>query len=158
MSLQFKLFMKRTVCSHLPEKNPNRWWLGVVWWRTCLFTSARSKVILGSKECNNCNRFFTKRFLRHEEVLYLPSTATRKSFEQSWESSNRETGLFSNKKGKFSVYPLVRQGPVVRTRVRANPGLNFNLGFFFFSSKALFWIIFYIFLRVSNHQIVGKEN
>ena len=49
-------------------------------------------------------------------------------------------------------------GPVVRTLVSANPGLNFNPGFFFFLSKALSWIIFYINFRVSNHQIVGKEN
>ena len=49
-------------------------------------------------------------------------------------------------------------GPVVRTLVSANLGLNFNPGFFFFLSKALSWIIFYINFRVSNHQIVGKEN
>ena len=49
-------------------------------------------------------------------------------------------------------------GPVVRTLVSVNPGLNFNPGFFFFLSKALSWIIFYINFRVSNHQIVGKEN
>ena len=39
------------------------------------------------------------------------------------------------------------QGPVVRTPVSANPGLNFNLGFFFFLSKAFSWIIFSIFLE-----------
>ena len=50
------------------------------------------------------------------------------------------------------------QGPVVQTPVSANPGLNFNQGFFFFSSKALSQMIFYIFFRVSNHQIVDKEN
>ena len=44
------------------------------------------------------------------------------------------------------------QGPIVRTRVSANPG------FFFFLSKALNRIIFSILFRVSNHQIVGKEN
>ena len=49
-------------------------------------------------------------------------------------------------------------GPVVRTPVSANPGLNFNQDFFFFSSKALFRIIFSIPFRASNHQIVGKEN
>ena len=45
-------------------------------------------------------------------------------------------------------------GPVVRTPVSAealtqgaNPGLNFNQGFFFFSSKALSPMIFYIFLE-----------
>ena len=50
------------------------------------------------------------------------------------------------------------QGPVVWKPISANPGLNFNLGFFFSSSKALPLIIFYIVFRVSNHQIVGKEN
>ena len=40
-------------------------------------------------------------------------------------------------------------GPVVRTPVSANPGLNFNQGFFFFSSKALSQMIFYIFLEYS---------
>ena len=49
-------------------------------------------------------------------------------------------------------------GPVVRMPVSAYPGLNFNLGFFFFLSKALSRIIFYILFRVSNHQIVGKDN
>ena len=53
---------------------------------------------------------------------------------------------------------VISQGPVVRTPVSANLGLNFNPGFFFFSSKALSRIIFYILFRVSNHQIVGKEN
>ena len=37
------------------------------------------------------------------------------------------------------------QGPVVRTPVGANPGLNFNPGFFFFLSKALYRIILSIF-------------
>ena len=50
------------------------------------------------------------------------------------------------------------QGPVVRTRVSANPGLNFNPGFFFLIIKALSRIIFSIFFSISNHQIVGKEN
>ena len=40
-----------------------------------------------------------------------------------------------------------KQGPVVRTNVSANPGLNFNQGLFFFSSKALSQVIFYIFLE-----------
>ena len=54
------------------------------------------------------------------------------------------------------VYKL--PGPVVRTPVSANPGLNFNPGFFFFLSKALSRIIFSVLFRVSSHQIVGKEN
>ena len=49
-------------------------------------------------------------------------------------------------------------GPVVRKPVSANLGLNFNLGFFFLLSKAVSRIIFSILFRVSNHQIVGKEN
>ena len=43
-------------------------------------------------------------------------------------------------------------GPVVRTPVRANPG------FFFFLSKTLYRIIFSILLKVSKHEIVGKES
>ena len=39
----------------------------------------------------------------------------------------------------------VLQGPVVRTPVNSNPGLKFNLGFFFVLSKALSRIIFSIF-------------
>ena len=50
------------------------------------------------------------------------------------------------------------QGAVVRRPVSATLGLNFNPGFFFLLSKALSRIIFSILLRVSNHQIVGKEN
>ena len=50
------------------------------------------------------------------------------------------------------------QASVVRTPVSANPGLNFNSGFFSFLSKALSRILFFILFRVSNHQIVGKEN
>ena len=53
---------------------------------------------------------------------------------------------------------LVPLGPVVRTPVSANQGLNFNPAFFFFLSKALYRIIFSILFRVSNRQIVGKEN
>ena len=49
----------------------------------------------------------------------------------------------------------VHLGPVVWMPVSAKSTLNFNLGFFFFSSKVLFRIIFYIFFRVSNNQIVG---
>ena len=49
-------------------------------------------------------------------------------------------------------------GPVVRTPVSANLGLNFNPSFFFLLSKALSRIFFSILFRVSNHQIVFKEN
>ena len=54
----------------------------------------------------------------------------------------------------IAIYP----GPVVRTPVSTNLRLNFNPGFFFLLSKALSRIIFFILFRVSNHQIVGKEN
>ena len=50
------------------------------------------------------------------------------------------------------------QGPAVRTPVSANLGLNFYPGFFFLLSKALSRIVFSILFRVSNHQIIGKEN
>ena len=45
------------------------------------------------------------------------------------------------------------QGPVVRTPVSANPGLNFNPGFFFFLSKALSRIISSIFLAYDYPNI-----
>ena len=50
------------------------------------------------------------------------------------------------------------QGPVVRTPVTTNPGLNFNPAFFFLLSKALSRVIFSILFRVSSHQIVGKKS
>ena len=49
-------------------------------------------------------------------------------------------------------------GPVVPTPVSANLELNFNPGFFFYLPKALSRMIFSILFRVSNHQIVNKEN
>ena len=59
---------------------------------------------------------------------------------------------------KQPLWTLADQGPVVQMRVSTNLWLNFNLGFFFFLSKALSQIIFSILFRVSNHQIVGKED
>ena len=59
---------------------------------------------------------------------------------------------------KQPLWTLADQGPVVQMGVSTNLWLNFNLGFFFFLSKALSQIIFSILFRVSNHQIVGKEN
>ena len=53
---------------------------------------------------------------------------------------------------------LDQVGPVVRSPISANPGLNFNLGFYFFCSKAFFRIIFSILFRASDHQIVDKNN
>ena len=43
-------------------------------------------------------------------------------------------------------YSEVHQGPVVRTLFRANPGLNFNLGFHISLFKSRFRIIFLIFI------------
>ena len=52
---------------------------------------------------------------------------------------------------------LFTQGSVVRRTISANPGLNFNLGFSLFCSKALSRIIFSILFRASHHQIVVKK-
>ena len=48
-------------------------------------------------------------------------------------------------------------GPVVRRSISANPGLNFNPGFFFFCSKAFFQIIFSILFKASNRQIADNK-
>ena len=56
---------------------------------------------------------------------------------------------------RFSITVL---GRVVRRPVSANPGLNFNPGLFFCSSKAFSRKIFSILFRVFNHQIVHKKN
>ena len=49
--------------------------------------------------------------------------------------------------------------PIVRTAVSANPGLNFNPGFFlFFLSTALSRIIFSILFRGRSYQLLGKKN
>ena len=56
------------------------------------------------------------------------------------------------------TFQTINQGPVVRTPVSANPGLNFNRCFFFYLSKALSGITFFVLFRVSNHEIVPKEN
>ena len=56
------------------------------------------------------------------------------------------------------TFQTINQGPVVRTPVTANPGLNFNPRFFFCLLKALSRITFFILFRVSNHGIVPKEN
>ena len=50
------------------------------------------------------------------------------------------------------------QGLVVRRSISANPGLNFNPGLFFFSSKTFSQTILSILFRVANHQIVDKKN
>ena len=50
------------------------------------------------------------------------------------------------------------QDPVVRRPISTNPGLNFNPGLLFFSSKAFSRTIFSILFRVANHQIVHRKN
>ena len=66
----------------------------------------------------------------------------------------------------ISMYPHLRADShtkvlgqdVVQRLVNANPGSNFNLGLFFFSSKAFSLQIFAILFRVANRQIVDKKN
>ena len=55
-------------------------------------------------------------------------------------------------------FVAIGQGLVDRRPISANPGLNFNPGLFFFSSKAFSRTIFSIIFRVANHQIVDKKN
>ena len=52
---------------------------------------------------------------------------------------------------------IVVLGPVVRTPLSANPGLNFNPGLFFFLSKALTRIIFSIFLAYPIIKLQAKR-
>ena len=52
---------------------------------------------------------------------------------------------------------FIQLGPVVWRQISANPGLNFNPGFFFFCSKAFPRIFFSILFRASNCQIVEKN-
>ena len=70
----------------------------------------------------------------------------------------RKEVLFVDRPVKWKLLKAIHLGPVVRTPVSTNPGLNFNPAFFFLLSKALFRIIFSILFRVSNHQIIGKKN
>ena len=72
--------------------------------------------------------------------------------------SRQESYLIFISKLADKICCIIVQGPVVRTPVSASPGLNFNPGFFFFLSKALYRIILSILFRVSNHQIEGKVN
>ena len=51
-----------------------------------------------------------------------------------------------------------RLGSVFRRPISANPGLNFNPGLFFFSTKAFSRTVFSILFRVANHQIVDKNS
>ena len=52
---------------------------------------------------------------------------------------------------------LLALGPVVRRPISTNLGLNFNLEFFVFCSKAFSPIIFSILCLASNHQIEAQK-
>ena len=65
--------------------------------------------------------------------------------------------LFQTKKCQFS-HPSSDQGPVVRSPISVNPGVNFNLGSFFFWSTAFPQVVFSILFRVSYHQVVDEKN
>ena len=70
--------------------------------------------------------------------------------EQGWRSGER-TRL-------PPMWPMFESRvPLFERLLAASPQLNFNPGFFFFSSKALSRKVFSILFRVSYHQIVGKE-
>ena len=49
------------------------------------------------------------------------------------------------------------QGPVAGGPINANPGLNFDLSFLLFRSKAFYRLIFFILYSTSNHCIAGKK-
>ena len=57
-----------------------------------------------------------------------------------------------------SVNLLDTQGPVVQRPISANPGLNFNMGFFSSFLKALSLITLSILFRAYNHKFVFKKN
>ena len=58
-----------------------------------------------------------------------------------------------------AVFEFIKKlGPVVRRPISAYPGLNFNPGLFFFSSKPFSRTIFSITFRVANHQKKKKKN
>ena len=68
------------------------------------------------------------------------------------------TKLFSTDFRRVSSRGIRDQGPVVRRRISANTGLNFNLDFFTPLFESLFGIISSILYRASNHQILIKKN
>ena len=80
----------------------------------------------------------TVNFLRAGQILEDPTGTSSKSI-----SNAIQQPLVTKMK-------LKKSGPVVRTPVSATLGLNFNPGFFFFLSKALYRIIFSILFRASN--------
>ena len=66
--------------------------------------------------------------------------------------------LFSTDCRRVSSRGFRDQGPVVRRRISANTGLNFNLDFFTPLFESLFGIISSILYRASNRQILIKKN
>ena len=53
---------------------------------------------------------------------------------------------------------IILLGPVFWKPISANPGLNFNLGFYTSLFDSLFGIIFSTLYGASNHQTVDKKN
>ena len=84
---------------------------------------------------------------KEESYYFFPDPVILINTSLSVKPSSR-VSFFTRAHAKFALH----QGLVVRTPVSGNPG------FVFFLSKALSQIIFSILFRVSNHQIVGKEN
>ena len=80
------------------------------------------------------------------------------SSRHDWPVEMAIARLANQVEGQFLACSKRSVGSVVRTPVSANPGFNFTPGFLIFLSKALSRIIFSFLFRVSNHQIVGKEN
>ena len=66
--------------------------------------------------------------------------------------------LFSTDCRRVSSRGFRNQGPVVRRRISANTGLNFNLDFFTPLFESLFGIISSILYQAYNHQILIKKN
>ena len=118
------------------EREKLRWMITIQLPCAKILTRANWKVFI--KSSHPANR------LEDEKYVFLSVTqAARKK-------KNPST---PNRSGTYN--PL---GPVVRTPVSTNPGLNFDQAFFFLLSKALPRIIFSVLFRVSNHQIVGKKS
>ena len=68
----------------------------------------------------------------------------RRSHEIYLIMQNKSTRIF------WLVLSTVLLGPVVQRPISANPGLNFNLGFFIPLLKSLFGIIFSVLFKASN--------
>ena len=91
-----------------------------------------------------------------------PPPRKKKIDKQDFYSSFQTMVILNSPKTSLALWArrteLTNMGPVVRRPISANPGLNLNLGFFSFCSKAFSRIIFSILSRASSHQIVGKKN